>query len=315
MRYAIISDVHGNMPALDIVFEDAANHNVDSFIFVGDYFLSNPFPNECMDRIRSIENKYIIRGNEEAYLENLIGKDQSTWTDGQMQISYYCYRAVSEENLKYVLSLPSKVNLSDCNIDIFIAHSSAEFIEDYELKEWGTPQLAKKYITQTLTKDKLNNEVQVYFDNDEKFSSFISTMNSGVYIFGHSHIQWNWQSEDGKITLINPGSCGLPLDGIKNSIPYTILEITNNGQVSVIEKRLSFDMQNYIDIIKKSDQYVKANVWSKVIIKELVTAKEHLYFFLRFTENYANQIGDTRRPFALDTWENAYKLWEKEFCN
>lgn len=105
------------------------------------------------------------------------------------------------------------------------------------------------------------------------------------------------------------------MDGIKNSIPYTILEITNNGQVSVIEKRLSFDMQNYIDTIKKSDQYKKANVWSKVIIKELVTAKEHLYFFLRFTENYANQIGDTRRPFALDTWENAYKLWEKEFCN
>ena len=199
MRYAIISDVHGNMPALDIVLEDAANHNVDSFIFVGDYFLSNPFPNECMDRIRSIENKYIIRGNEEAYLENLIGKDQSTWTDGQMQISYYCYRAVSEENLKYVLSLPSKVNLSDRNIDIFIAHSSAEFIEDCELKEWGTAQLAKKYNIQTLTKDKLNNEIQAYFDNDEKFSSFISTMNSGVYIFGHSHIQWNWQAKDGRI--------------------------------------------------------------------------------------------------------------------
>lgn len=115
MKYAIISDIHGNLPALDLVLEDAQSNNVDSFIFVGDYFLSNPFPNECVERIRSIQYKHIIRGNEEAYLENLIGKDQSTWTDGQMQISYYCYRAVSEDNLKYILSIVTKEYRRDNN--------------------------------------------------------------------------------------------------------------------------------------------------------------------------------------------------------
>ena len=315
MKYAIISDIHGNLPALELVMKNAKENNIDFFIFVGDYFLSNPFPDECMTIIRSIENKYIIRGNEEAYLENLIGKEQSTWTDGQMQISYYCYRAISDENLNYVLSLPSNLNFTDNNIDIFIAHSSAEFIEDCEHKEWSTAQLVAKCRIQTLTKDMLNSEIQTYFDNDDTFRSVISSMDSGVYIFGHSHIQWNWQSDDGKITLINPGSCGLPLDGIRNSIPYTILEISDNGHVTIEEKRLPFSMEDYIDILKKSDQYEKANVWTKIIIKELNSGFEHLYFFLRYVEEYADKIGDTRRPFAVDTWEKAYELWEKEYCN
>ena len=34
MRFAIISDIHGNLPALDAVLEDANNNNIDNFIFV-----------------------------------------------------------------------------------------------------------------------------------------------------------------------------------------------------------------------------------------------------------------------------------------
>lgn len=104
MKFAIISDVHGNLPALNAVIEDAEKKNVDSYIFVGDYCLSNPFPNGCITRIRNIADTYMIRGNEESYLENLIGKDQSTWVDGQMQISYWCYKNISSENLNYLLS-------------------------------------------------------------------------------------------------------------------------------------------------------------------------------------------------------------------
>ena len=315
MKYAIISDIHGNLPALDIVLEDAKNNNVDSFIFVGDYFLSNPFPDECMDKIRSIDNKYIIRGNEEAYLENLINKDQSTWTDGQMQISYYCYKAVSKYNLKYVLELPKNLMLADNDINLFIAHSSSEFIDDCEHKEWSTSKVTMKYNNKEITSKSLCKDIQKYFDNDEKCRTIIEDLESGVYIFGHSHIQWSWQSEDGNITLINPGSCGLPLDGIKNSIPYTILEIREDGQISVEEKRIPFAMEEYIISLQNSDQYKYATVWTKIIEKELRTGLEHLYFFLRFVESYANKIGDTRRPFVLDTWETAYELWEVELNN
>lgn len=39
MRLAIISDIHGNLPALETVLEDAGNNHVDNCIFVGDIVL------------------------------------------------------------------------------------------------------------------------------------------------------------------------------------------------------------------------------------------------------------------------------------
>ena len=86
MRFAIISDIHGNLPALDMVLEDANNNNIDNSIFVGDYCLSNPYPNECIQRIRCLDKKHIIRGNEEKYLENLIDKDQKHGLIGRYTI-------------------------------------------------------------------------------------------------------------------------------------------------------------------------------------------------------------------------------------
>lgn len=312
MRFAIISDIHGNLPALDAVLEDAKNNNIDNFIFVGDYCLSNPYPNECIQRIRCLEKKHIIRGNEEKYLENLIGKDQKMWTDGQMQISYYCYRAISADNLLFLLSMPNTLKLTYNNVDLHIAHSSEEFIADCEHKEWSTAQVAKRYMDKDVTSDSFRADIHNYFDNNDRFQQLFSQLEHGVYIFGHSHIQWSYQSEDGKTILINPGSCGLPLDGIIGSFPYTILDISDTGNIVVEEKRISFDIEEYIDILTNSDQFVKANVWSNIIIHELRTAREHLSYFLNFAEKYAEKIGDKRRPFMLDTWEKAYELWVKQ---
>lgn len=312
MRFAVISDIHGNLPALETVLEDAGNNNVDNHIFAGDYCLSNPYPNECIQRMRDLKKKHIIRGNEEKYLENLIGKDQTKWTDGQMQISYYCYRAISTDNLDFLLSMPNILKLTYNDIDLHIAHSSAEFIDDCEHKEWLPLQVAKRYMDKNVTSDSFRADICNYFDNNDKFQHIFKQLEHGIYIFGHSHIQWSYQSKDGKTILINPGSCGLPLDGVTGSIPYTILDISDTGNITVEEKRIPFDMDEYINILVKSEQFSKANVWSKIIIEELKTSREHLFFFLRFVEQYAEKIGDMRRPFVLETWENAYKLWIKQ---
>ena len=312
MRFAIISDIHGNLPALDAVIADARNNNIDNFIFVGDYCLSNPYPNECIQRMRDLDKKYIVRGNEEKYLENLIDKDQTMWTDGQMQISYYCYRAISTDNLDFLLSMPNTLELSFNDVNLHVAHSSAEFIDDCEHKEWSTAKVAQRYANRIVTSASFQADIHNYFEGNDRFQQIFSELEQGVYIFGHSHIQWSYKSKDGKTVLINPGSCGLPLDGVTGSIPYTVLDISDAGNIIVEEKRIPFDMGAYIDVLIRSDQFVEANVWSNIIIQELRTAREHLFYFLRFVEKYADQIGDKRRPFMLDTWEKAYELWLKQ---
>lgn len=312
MRFAIISDIHGNLPALDAALEDARNNHVDEYIFVGDYCLGNPYPDECIQRIHDLEKAHIIQGNDEKYLENLMGKDQSTWIDGQMQISYYAYRAIHPERLQYLLSMPHTLYFGCHGVDVHVAHSSKAFIADCEHSRWSSSKVARKYREQQVTSASFRVALHHDLDKDDRFQQVMAQLPCGVYIFGHSHIQWSYQSKDGKTVLINPGSCGLPLDGITGSIPYAILDISDAGKMTVEEKRVPFDMESYIDVFTKSDQFAKANVWSKVMIPELRTAREHISFFLRFVEEYAEKIGDKRRPFMLDTWEAAYELWEKQ---
>lgn len=309
MRFAIVSDIHGNLPALNAVIEDAENNDIDSFIFVGDYCLSNSYPNECISRIRNLDKKYCIRGNEEKYLENLVGKDQSTWTDGQMQISYYCYHKISSDNLNYLLSMPEQMQLVYGGITLHLAHSSEEFIADCEHNGWSPAKIAMRYKNRKISQTDFRADIYKYFNEDKQFHAFLGELEKGIYIFGHSHMQWSYQSDDGKKILINPGSCGLPLDYMAG-IPYTILDASDKDNIVVDERRVPFHMDEYIEILRQSDQYAKANVWSKVIMKELKTKREHLFFFLKYTEEYATQIGDTKRPFSVSTWEKAYELWE-----
>ena len=88
--------------------------------------------------------------------------------------------------------------------------------------------------------------------------------------------------------------------------------LTEDGRVEIEEKRVPFDKAAYIRAFMQTGQYREANVWSRVILRELATAREHVCFFLSFAEQYAKDIGDDRRPYATDTWEKAFEIWEQQ---
>ncbi len=311
MKIAILSDVHGNYPALLKVLDDAGQRGVEHYIFAGDYCLSGAWPDDCIKAIKGVPDKIIIRGNEERYLENLIGKDQVTWTDGQMQISYWCYRNLQSEHLKYLISLPQITEIEINGVKIRVAHSSDTFLGKYEFSHFGPEILAKKYADTSVTSETLKHDICTILDNDPVFLKKVHVLEDGIYIFGHSHVQWSYKCDDRNIMLINPGSCGLPLDAIEDSIPYTLLTISKEGMFEIEEIRLPFSKREYAEQLKQTSQYTEAGVWSKVIISELLTAREHLTFFLQFAEKYANDIGDAQRPFSVETWEAAYAEWKK----
>ena len=313
MKYAVVSDVHGNYPALRAVLEDAAQQGITRFLFAGDYCISGPWPEECITAIRGIPEKQVIRGNEEKYLENLIGKDPSQWTDGQMQISYWSYRNISRENLEYVLSLPHRADFECNGIRVHMAHSSVDFLGTYPFYTWNSVTVAERNRQAGADPERILADIAAERENDPAFREVVGKLDKGIYIVGQSHLQWSCKAADAGVDLINPGSCGLPLDGIRDVIPYTVLEITEDGQVKIEEKRLPFDKASYIRAVMRTGQYREANVWSRVIIRELEKAREHIYFFLAFAEQYAKEIGDDRRPYAVDTWEKAFEIWDRQY--
>ncbi len=312
MKYAIISDIHGNYPALQAVMEDIRQQGISHYLFAGDYCLSGAWPNECIGAIREVTEKCVIRGNEEAYLENLVGKDQSLWTDGQMQVSYWCFKNISRDNLDYLLNLPFKADFECNGIKIHMAHSSVDFLGTYPFYTWNSVKFTEKSRQTGRTPEQILSDMAAERAGDPEFQEAVSKLEKGVYVFGHAHLQWSYTDHDKGVYLIDPGSCGLPLDGINNSVPYTILEITDAGQVHIEEKRILFDKEDYVSKLMETGQYREANVWSRVIIKELLTSREYMYFFLKYVEEYAKEIGDARRPYSVETWEKAFEIWERQ---
>jgi len=302
MKYAIISDVHGNYPALELVIEDAMKHGAQEFLFVGDYCISIPWPREVVETISEMNNVHIIRGNEEGYLNVPDG------TDAQFAISRWCKRRLSEEQRKWLNGLPMQIDLQCESVDIHMAHSSEMFIGKSETREFSTSGVALRYADRYVTHEEFLGDIQQELLENNELQKLLDILPVGVYIFGHTHIQWHMQV--GKHLFINPGSCGLPLDCKEFGAPYTLLTV-ENGAASIEERRIKYDVHALIERVKSTEQYEKAPVWSEVIFKEWLTGREKISFFLQYVEDFARRIGDERRPFAHDTWQAAYEEWGK----
>lgn len=66
MRAAVFSDVHGNLPALEAVLNDAAG--VDEFWVVGDLVAHGPHPDLVIRRLMELPNARYVRGNTDRYV-------------------------------------------------------------------------------------------------------------------------------------------------------------------------------------------------------------------------------------------------------
>ena len=63
--YAVISDVHGNLVALDAALADASG--VDAYWLLGDLVAHGPRPAECVRRVRELPGLVAVRGNTDRY--------------------------------------------------------------------------------------------------------------------------------------------------------------------------------------------------------------------------------------------------------
>ena len=65
MKVLIVSDIHGNLPAIEAVLKHEKDW--DKLICLGDVVDYGPWSNECVDLLNSIDNCFTIMGNHEQY--------------------------------------------------------------------------------------------------------------------------------------------------------------------------------------------------------------------------------------------------------
>jgi predicted phosphodiesterase len=308
IKYALISDIHGNFPALKAVILNAMENKVDSYIFLGDYCIGLAYPNEVMDYIRSIESGYVVSGNEDEAFINLASATPDELPKGQYEAGPWVYNVLSERNRSYLCGLPQEIIIKkDNRPPVFAFHKPHRYFSGTSPCSINPQYFAEGMDDKKFDCESYHTHSNAILNCDTDLHSIISKLENGVYIFGHTHIPLCWERE-GKL-LINPGSCGLPLD-FNRDASYGILEWTGSCYKATL-KRVTYDVNAAINHTKKSNYTKEVKVWAGVITKELETAREQATPFIRFAEKYASGIQDKVRPFCPETWYSAYKAWCK----
>jgi predicted phosphodiesterase len=107
VRYLVISDVHGNLAALDAVLADVGMETIDQVWCLGDVVGYGPCPNECIDRLRGFPDHLCVAGNHDWAAISRISIAEFNpsaqvacrWTSEQL----------SPENSAFLADLPTRI--------------------------------------------------------------------------------------------------------------------------------------------------------------------------------------------------------------
>jgi len=305
MKYAIMSDIHGNYHAFRAVLEDARAQVVDMYLLLGDYASSFPYGNAVTKEIRKIKPAVVIGGNGERYFSNLVGRDPAELTHEQFKPVYWGYNSLSKENLEYLISLPETAVVMDGDIRIHLAHSRGLFYrwpkiellhsDHYRVYMEAAPFSHDEYLVRA--RDALMACPEAVAE--------IEAMPRGIYLFGHNHLQFHMEY-DGRM-FINPGACGEPLDWDTRA-PYTILTI-DGEKSTVTERRVEYDLEQAVDGLETSGFAAYAPMWSEVLKLDLTTAKDYFAYFVDHVVETSRKMGETTQPVSNKAWDVAVASW------
>ncbi len=107
MRTLILSDIHANLTALEAVLEDAGV--VDAVWCLGDLVGYGPDPNECIERIRSLDNLQCIIGNHDAAAVGCIEVD--AFNPEARKTVLWTQERLTPISKDYLLNLPERIDL------------------------------------------------------------------------------------------------------------------------------------------------------------------------------------------------------------
>ncbi|MGI9537519.1 MAG: metallophosphoesterase family protein [Desulfocapsaceae bacterium] len=195
MKIAIISDIHGNLEALEAVLSDLERYHPDKIVCLGDLIGYGPDPDAVVKRIAALGITCVL-GNHEAALTS---EKELDWLNFLARENNLETKALlSEMSLSFCESLPRSIG-----------------IEDGCFVHGCPPDSILKYL---------------YLLSDEDIAKLVKALPERRFFVGHTHelqiitvspnevtrtelVEGKLRLDDDKTYLINVGSVGHPRDG------------------------------------------------------------------------------------------------------
>jgi diadenosine tetraphosphatase ApaH/serine/threonine PP2A family protein phosphatase len=104
VKYAIFSDIHGNLEALLAVLTNARNQGVGAYVCLGDVIGYGANPNECVETVRGLDPLVCLRGNHDAAV--IDARERVFFHEVALEGILYSARQLTADNLEFLRALP-----------------------------------------------------------------------------------------------------------------------------------------------------------------------------------------------------------------
>jgi predicted phosphodiesterase len=190
MKIAAISDVHGNLGALDAVLADISRRQVDVVVNLGD-ILSGPLqPRETADRLMRLDFS-TIRGNHE---RQCLAADRGAMGSSDR----YAAESITEPQRRWLAALPKDLWLEP---DIYLCHATPRSDVDCFLEDIREGELVPAPL--------------------ERITERVANCRAALIFCGHTHIPRVSHAAGGQV-IVNPGSVGIQAYEGHHPIPHTV---------------------------------------------------------------------------------------------
>lgn len=204
MRIAVLSDIHGNLPALEAVLADIHTRGVDRTVNLGDCVTSPLWPRETWELLETL-NLPTVRGNHDRWLTSLPAASRSA----SMRFTREALRA---EDLRALSLLPGSLWLEG---DVLAVHGTPRDDAEYFLEEAVDGRLA--------------------LARPELLAERAAGEGAALFLCGHSHVQHAAAGPGGSL-IVNPGSVGCPRYA-DNADPWVAEAGSPHARYAVITRR------------------------------------------------------------------------------
>ncbi len=185
---AVLSDIHGNLPAFEAVVADARGRGAERFLLCGDYAAMGPWPVDCVALAESLEPVAMLRGNHERWLT-----DRSDVPDNAALVAAVDWEL---EQLDAATIARQAALEPTATVDgTLYCHASPDS-DMASFMPVADPGLD---------------------------AELLGDVRAPRVVFGHTHLQFQRRHDD-TTELVNPGSVGLPADGDRRSGYATIAD-------------------------------------------------------------------------------------------
>ena len=216
-RIALLSDVHGNLTALEAVTKEIRRLKPDAVLVAGDLVLNGPDPNGAVDALRVLESEgaLIVSGNTDIAVGDFdYGSAFPQYQDGVPETvtvaAEWAHDELGDDQLDWLRRLPAerRMRAADDSL-VLVVHAS--------------PGSQTRGFDQAL-------DANIIFER-------AAATDARVICVGHTHIpevrDLGWK------VIVNDGSCGYVFDG-EPTASWAVIDI-HEGTVTAELRRTEFD--------------------------------------------------------------------------